>query len=91
MGILSYVLDKFVSQSDVLDKSVNSGSGITVTKFVFVTGSIALVLFGMGYALYGLGSVVKPVSDIVEEICDSDSDSENIDNIEDSDSDNIEK
>ena len=83
MGIVSYVLDILVSQSDVLDTSVNSGSGITVTKFVFVTGSVALALFGMGYALYGLGSVVKPVSVIVDQLCDSDSegDSENIEKI----------
>ena len=70
MGILSYVLDKLVSHSEVVN---TPSSGITTTKFVFIAGSVALVLFGMGYALYGLGSVAKPLSKIVEELNDSDS------------------
>ena len=41
------------------------------TNFVLITGSIALVLFGLGYALRGLGSAIEPISKII------DTDSEN--------------
>ena len=68
MGILSFVIDKFTSHSEVVD---TFNSGITVTKFIFVIGSVSFLLFGLGYALYGLGSVVKPVSDIIDELHDS--------------------
>ena len=67
--MLSYVLDKFISQPELDTPS----SGFTVTKFVVVSGSIALVLFGMGYTLYGLGSVIKPAGEIIDEFHDSDS------------------
>ena len=60
-------------------KAEPTDNGFTVTKFILVAGSIALMLFGSGYALRGLGSVMEPFSDIVDELHDS-SDTDSSDN-----------
>ena len=69
MGILSFVVDKLVSNSPTSE--IPTGR-FTVTKFVFITGSVALILFGLEYTLHGLGSVMDPISDIIDELHDSD-------------------
>ena len=48
-------------------------NGFSTFKFVAIAGSISLLLFGTGYALYGLGSALRPISDIVDEFHDSNS------------------
>ena len=50
----------------------DTSSGFTTLKFVAIAGSISLILFGLGYMFHGLGSSLKPISDIVEELHDSD-------------------
>lgn len=65
MGLMDYIFPKVSEEVMVAD------NGFTTTKFAIVAGSIAVVLFGTGYALYGLGSVAKPISDIIEELNDS--------------------
>ena len=94
MTIWSYVLDTLISHRDSINASVLSE--ITTAKIVFIAGSVSLLFFGIGYMLYGLGSVAKPISDIIDELHDSndsssgsstsDDNNDNIsDNISDSD------
>ena len=59
MGWLSYLVPDYHQETH---------EGFSTTKFVFVSLGISLVLFGVGYAL-------RPISDIVDELHDSDSDS----------------
>ena len=63
------MLDKVIMTDEVGDNS----DGFTVTKFAIVAGSIALVLFGLGYTLRGFGEAVKPVGKIINTFHDSDS------------------
>lgn len=70
MGWLSYFTPDY--QQETHD------NGFSTTKFVFVSLGISMVLFGVGYAL-------RPISDIVDELHDSDSsDSSDSDSTSDS-------
>ena len=63
----------------LLSKTPESGrisNGFNTTKFVCITGGISLVLFSLGYVIYGLGSVMEPISDIIDELHDSESNSD---------------
>ena len=60
------------------NNTYESNSSFSTFKFVAIAGSVSLILFGTGYALYGLGSALRPISDIVEELHDSDSSSASI-------------
>ena len=80
MGILNYVVGKLISSNKVINTPY---LGFTTNKFILVAGSVSLILFGIGYSLYGLGSVIKPVCDIIDDFHDSDnksSDSNSSDN-----------
>lgn len=68
MGLWSYLASKIISEPKVTETMV---SGFSTAKFAVVSGSLAVVLFGVGYAFYGMGSVVKPVTDIVDDFHDS--------------------
>ena len=68
MGIWSYL----IHTNEVAEVS-HENEGFSTTKFVMVVGIISLLLFGIGY-------VLRPVSEIVDELHDSDgSDSDNSD------------
>ena len=69
MGLLSYLLGKIMTRPEVVEPVSN---GLSLISVISVSGSVALVLFGLGYAFYGMGSVVKPVIDIVDDFHDSD-------------------
>ena len=69
----NYIVSKITSQSQVVEPVTD---GISTVRIVSISGSIALVLFGLGYAFYGMGQVVQPISEIIDELYDSnDSDS----------------
>jgi len=73
MGLWNYLVGKVIARPEVVEPAVN---GFNTLKIVSVSGSVALVLFGLGYAFYGMGQVMKPVSEIIDELHDSDSDSD---------------
>ena len=51
-------------------------NSFSTVKFVAITGSISLVLFGIGYMFYGLGTTLAPVSVIIDELHDSDTEND---------------
>ena len=75
MGWLSYFTPSY---------EIYNNEGFSTTKFVFVSLGISLVLFGVGYAL-------RPISDIVDELYDSDSDSTSDSSESDNDSESSQK
>ena len=68
MGIVGYIGEKLFHRTIETETT----SGFTTFKFVAIAGSISLILFGLGYLFRGLGSSLKPISDIVDELHDSD-------------------
>jgi hypothetical protein len=65
MGIISYIGEK------MFYKSVESTSGFSTTKFILIAGGISLIMFGAGYMFTGLGSAITPISNIIDELHDS--------------------
>ena len=49
-------------------------SSFSLLRFAVITGGVSLVLFGIGYAMVGVGSVIGPIGDIIDDSDDSDSD-----------------
>jgi len=82
--IIKYIISSLLYNDDSINDnniiiSGNNGNngGLTVFKFVAITGSIAFLMFGVGYMLNGLGHTLKPVSDIIDELHDSTENYEN--------------
>lgn len=71
MGLLGYLGGKLFDDSS---SNTSNETGFSTFKFVAVAGSVSLVLFGLGYTFYGLGSALRPVSDMID-YSDSNSDS----------------
>ncbi len=64
MGVSSFLMDLFIEES----KPEDVVESFNTFKFVAIAGSISLVLFGVGYMFYGLGSTLVPVSIILDEL-----------------------
>ena len=68
MGLWSYLFNKIIPESKVSDSVTTD---LSYFKYVVISGSLALVLFGVGYVFHGIGSVAKPISEIIDELNDS--------------------
>ena len=73
MGLMGYVSEKIFQREMETAKTVETSSEFNALNFIAITGGVAVILFGLGYALHGLGQSLVPTAQIIDELHDSDS------------------